>query len=104
MADDSQSDAILPELGDSVLRDRQIHALLADYEREVNIHGVLLRRGARNHTDGSSDLSAREAVLRLMEGEVRGVQIRYLWEGCEWWDTLMQTPEGIRLVRIRHEV
>jgi hypothetical protein len=48
-------------------------------------------------------LSLEQARQLLLEGRARGIQIRYHYDGADWWDTLMRTPQGIRLVRIRHE-
>jgi hypothetical protein len=33
---------------------------------------------------------------------VRGVQIRYLYDGSEWWDTIIVNADGVRVVRIQH--
>jgi len=35
----------------------------------------------------------------LFEGAA-GVQLRYVHDGVEWWDTLMRTERGARLVRM----
>jgi len=40
----------------------------------------------------------------MFEGkDVGGMQIKYLYEGLEWWDTLMWVGENIRLIRIAHD-
>ena len=33
---------------------------------------------------------------------VRGVQIRYLYDGSEWWDTIIVNGDEVRVVRIQH--
>lgn len=91
--------APLPELQDAVLAPEQLAALLADYEAHVQIGEVILK-GAATARAMTTNPSLQDANAALRSGAVRGVQIRYLHDGREWWDTLMATPQGVRLVRI----
>ena len=59
--------------------------------------------------DGRSRVSValRDGILAetlaqagLAAGDFRGVQVRYVYEGKEWCDTLLAAPGGVRLVRI----
>ena len=45
-------------------------------------------------------ISLAEAQVQLASGSLRGVQIRYRYEGGSWCDTLITQPAGTRLVRI----
>jgi len=91
--------APLPELQDAVLTPDQLAALVADYEAHVRIGEVILK-GAATARAMTTNPSLGEAMAALRSGAVRGVQVRYIHDGREWWDTLMVTPAGVRLVRI----
>ena len=71
-------------------------ALFADLAL-TEIDEVLVKGAAEAHAGGAG---LAEAQRRLAEG-ARGIQIRYRWQGEAWWDTLVRTPTGIRLVRSR---
>jgi hypothetical protein len=43
-----------------------------------------------------------EAALRVLRERTASVQLRYRHRGEEWWDTLMPSGSGIRLIRISH--
>ena len=43
-----------------------------------------------------------EVETRSRRGEVRALQLRYRFERVEWFDTLLRTPKGTRLVRVGH--
>jgi len=64
---------------------------------EVRVKGAEALRAQENTTD----------LLRaqvLFEGkDVGGLQVRYVFEGLEWWDTLNWVGEEIRLIRIAHD-
>lgn len=92
-----------PEPADVWRRDlsrEELHALVADLEEHATVLDVLTKGGPLAHAD-PTPIALREAVLRLVRGEVRGVQIRYRFDGAEWRDTLMSTPAGVHDVRMR---
>jgi hypothetical protein len=93
----------LPPIADSVLDGEQLTALFADLEQLVELDGVQLKRGP-GHVRDDAGASLPEALELLRSGAVRGVQIRYRHAGAHWLDTLMSTPAGVRLVRIRHDL
>lgn len=47
-------------------------------------------------------LTLADAHALIRARSVRGVQIRYEYEGFEWWDTIIIDGDGPRVVRIRH--
>lgn len=75
--------------------------LLTDIEALGEDLEVLVKRRA-GHVAAQEQTSLTGAVELLFEGQAEGVQLRYRYRGTDWWDTLMRTPEGIRLVRIQH--
>jgi len=70
-------------------------ALFADLEELTEIDEVLIKGTASSHAGVAGLAQARLAL----DSGARAIQIRYRWAGKAWLDTLMQTPNGIRLVR-----
>jgi hypothetical protein len=100
-AEDDQS---LPEMRDAVLDAAALAALLRDIGTLTTIDEVIVKDRPGLARAPSTDVALDQVQRLLLAGEVRGVQIRYRHGGAIWWDTLMATPDGVRLVRIRHEI
>lgn len=98
---DFEKPAPLPELQDAVLDGAAVEALFADLAEHTTI-GEIILKGGPTERGRVVQPSLAEAAAALASGTVRGVQIRYLHEGREWWDTLMRVGDGVRLVRIEH--
>lgn len=92
----------LPDLHEGLLDKDTLHQLFTDIAKHTKVFGIIARYQKRGFEDGTN-VSLRQAEKLLNDKQVRAVQIRYLYENGEWWDTLMPTPNGIRLVRIRHD-
>lgn len=75
--------------------------LLTDIEALGEDVEVLVKRRA-GQVEARGETSLTSALELLLEGQAEGVQLRYRYRGTDWWDTLMRTPKGIRLVRIQH--
>lgn len=92
----------LPELQDSLIDNATFHQYVDDLHHAAKVLDVRLKgHDAPRAQDNTIDL-ARGFVL--FEGkDVGGMQIKYLYEGLEWWDTLMWVGENIRLIRIAHD-
>lgn len=88
----------LPELHQGELDEGTLRALFDDLERHTEVLDVLVK-GAGYANEAPVPL--REAQAALTSGAVRGVQVRYRWDGAEWRDTLMRTAGGVRVVRMR---
>ncbi|MBA2661020.1 MAG: hypothetical protein H0U74_01900, partial [Bradymonadaceae bacterium] len=84
-----------PALTQSILDEQTLAALFDDIEALGHILGVTVK-GAGQARAGNEGVSLREAYDLLRERAVAGVQIRYLHDGQEWWDTLMHSPQGVR--------
>jgi hypothetical protein len=93
--------APLPQLQDAILEPETLEQLLQDIQRSTVVKEVLLKGGALAMASGQS-VPLAEAMEALREGRALGVQIRYWYDGADWWDTLMRTPKGVRLIRIQH--
>lgn len=89
----------LPDLQDQVLDDATVAALFRDLAL-VAVLEVRLKAAPGAHVlPGTVTLA--EARAAWESGAVRGVQVRYGWEGRVWFDTLLRTPAGARLVRMQ---
>jgi hypothetical protein len=93
----------LPQLQDALLDPETLERLFQDIQRCGVVQEVLLKDGAGAMASEKS-VPLPEAMTALREGRVLGVQIRYWYDGATWWDTLMSTPRGVRLIRIEHRL
>jgi hypothetical protein len=85
------------ELTEAVLDAATLDALFADLAAHADVLDVFVKGGPdRRAREGTADLTAARALL---DGEARGVQIRYRWDGDEWRDTVMRAPGGFRVIR-----
>lgn len=97
------SEAELPEVHEALLDVDTLQRLREDLTQAATLLDVSIKLGAELHADHARP-SLDEALALLVAGRVRGVQVRYLHGGVEWWDTLLGTPKGVRLVRVRAPV
>lgn len=93
----------LPSLQEAVLDATTLARLVTDIQGLTVVDEVLLKGGAIARASTQRH-SLADAVEALQQGHVLGVQVRYRYQGQCWWDTLLHTPQGIRLVRISHDV
>lgn len=91
----------LPALQQVRLDDAMLDALLLDLGELTDLLLVIPKASAGYIVPQVVPLD--EGVRLLRDGNLRGLQVRYRYEGDEWWDTLMNTPAGIRLTRIKQE-
>jgi hypothetical protein len=97
---DSDSTPVpLPDLQDAVLTEHELEVYFSDLQTHANVGEIILKMGATERARVGAPTLA-EAQTALVQGDVRGVQIRYVHAARQWWDTLMVTAGGIRLVRI----
>lgn len=87
----------LPRLTAAELDPATLDALFSDLASCVEVDQVLIKDGSgRDAVTAASLADARAAIT----AGARGVQIRYRWQDAWWFDTLMRTPTGVRLVRM----
>lgn len=89
----------LAEITEGFLDQPTFLAYLDDLDACAQVLDVLVKGGARTRTD-ATPVSLREAADDLMHGRTHGVQVRYRYQGCEWRDTLLWSPQGLRVVRM----
>jgi hypothetical protein len=90
--------ASLPPLQQHDLDDEALDSLVRDLTQLAEILEVRGKRGPGYAT--IEELPLHDAIGQLREQLIRGVQIRYLFDGQEWLDTLIVTAAGIRLTRL----
>lgn len=93
----------LADLYQAELDASTLDALFADLAAHAEIFEVRSKGGARAMA-GAEALSLEQARALLAAGAVRGIQIRYRFEGEVWLDTLLAGPTAVRLVRARAPV
>lgn len=94
----------LPELQQSVLDAATLRQLFADLAACTEITEIIPKQAAEGYVPEHSSLTLDEARAMLLGRRIRGLQIRYNYQGSQWWDTLLPAPggEGFRIVRIEH--
>jgi hypothetical protein len=95
-------DGPLPELNQALLDDATLERLFHDLAACTEIVEIIPKFAQRRMVEPGT-VSLDDARCLLRDGSVRGVQVRYRYQGADWWDTLMVTDAGVRLVRIRHD-
>lgn len=89
------------ELQQADLDPATLAALFDDIATYTQVIGALLKGAPTSYApDQLVDLPTARTLLQA--GTVRGIQLRYRYQGQEWWDTLLRLPTGVRLVRINH--
>jgi hypothetical protein len=91
----------LPELRQAELDRETVEALFADLAALARIHQVIPKAGARKKV-GEGAISLEQGRESFLNGDLRGLQIRYTHAGEEWWDVLLQPQPGMyRVTRMR---
>ncbi len=98
------SHVLLPELHQAVLDVATVEQLFADIAQCAQVIEVGCKHGSCRRVGGEQRQTLEQARDLLLHNQVRGVQIRYLFDGGLWWDTLLRVEGGFRLTRIRHDL
>lgn len=101
MTDTNLSKLNLPELHQAELDPATLEALFTDLEAFTKILAVI-PKATQGHVE-PKNISLNQGRELILKGQLRGLQIRYQYDGNEWWDTLICTPSGVRITRIKQE-
>jgi hypothetical protein len=93
----------LPALHATTLEFAQVEQLLTDIEVCTELQEILPKYAAQGHVLETAQVTLAQARELLSARAVRGLQLRYRYEGADWWDTVMVLGEQFRVVRIRHD-
>lgn len=94
----------LPPVFDIVLDDDKVAALIFDVRHAAELIAVNTRDTAgkiQAYSQSPGD-ALDAAFLDFRDRKAAAMQLRYRFHNEEWWDTLLRTPDGVRLVRISH--
>lgn len=90
----------LPDVYQGDLDQSSYLALLEDLRALPQVE-VSVKAGARSFVPERATISLDAAREALEAGEIRAVQVRYVFEGAIWIDTIVRTPGTLRLVRVQ---
>lgn len=93
------SELPLPALQQQILDEDMLTQLVSDI---CALTTVLEVRGkcAASARAATESLTLTDAMAQLRQGALRGVQVRYRYDGFIWLDTFLAAPAGIRLTRM----
>lgn len=95
-------DERLREFHEAFVDAATLEQLFVDLDAVADVLAVMAKGGSTDRAHGGT-MSLEEGRSLFVAQKVRGLQIRYRYQGSEWWDTLMHTPKGVRIVRIEQE-
>jgi hypothetical protein len=98
----SDPDLVLPPVHVAEIDHDKLRELFTDVEALGERLEIVLKRAPEAHVERAPCVSLAEALEQLSSGAALGAQLRYSYKGADWWDTLLRTPDGFRLVRIQH--
>ena len=93
----------LPVINEAILDTDTLQQLFEDVRQCTHLIEVIVKRDPRVQTP-DANYTLDQAIQMLNDGSAMGIQLRYSFDGAQWWDTLMRTPGGTRIVRIRHDI
>lgn len=94
-----QTEPELPEICQGVLDSDRLWELANDLNRLTQIHEISIKGGDSSLAERTG-VTLEAAVESLLQGRIRGVQVWYTWNETVWADTLLGTPEGVKIVRM----
>lgn len=92
----------VPMMVDGMMDAGTLQQLFSDLTTSATVLCVREKGGPTSYTS-ENDISLDAAAQRMLDGQVRAIQVRYLFSHHEWTDTIMALPAGFRVVRCQHE-
>ena len=94
----------LPDLHQSEIDEETLAQLFTDVGTHAQIIEIIPKHAPGYVEENPAPLQLDQAYQLLTSHAVRGLQLRYRYDGKTWWDTLMPLPGGLfRVVRIEHD-
>ena len=98
---DADAPPPLAELAEAVLDAEGLLSLLEDIATHAT-HQTVFLKGAPQGRAQAAQVDLPAAGEALTTGQARGLQVRYRWQGEEYWDTVLaHSPGRWRVVRIQ---
>ncbi|MBD5780849.1 hypothetical protein IEN85_15225 [Pelagicoccus sp. NFK12] len=88
----------LPDLQQADLDEETLDRYFLDLQECAEVFAVIPKKGPGYVAPTAVELREGKSLLR--SGQARGLQIRYGYQGAEWWDTLIVREGGVRMTRI----
>src|SRR4029078_3365373 len=92
----------LPELWNGFIDKSTFSQFMDDLRQHARALRVRIKFDSM-HMTSDSEVNLTTAQKHLIDGSAHSIQVRYLFDGQAWCDTLLRTPCGIQLLRIRRE-
>ena len=90
----------LPEVFEASWCREQVDALFHDLQQGAAVSKVQVRTATSNsRPEEVTTVTLEQAREMLADGQARAMQIYYEFDGQTWCDTLLLTPDAIRIVR-----
>lgn len=89
----------LPELYQTQMNVEGLQALFTDIKHCTRVVEVMVKHHPQAYVPEGT-VSFEAAREMLLAGDVRGLQVRYVYEGQYWWDTILRRGEGFFVTRI----
>lgn len=94
----TEQESKLPELHQAELDADTLESYFRDLDQCADVFAVIPKMGPGYVSPSAVELASGFELLR--SGQVRGLQVRYHYEGVEWWDTLILQGGVVRMTRI----
>lgn len=91
---------VLPDLQEALLRSEQLEAYLDELRCLGTTVVVTVKGDAQGRPRGA--MSLVNLCSELLARSIHSAQLRYAFSGARWVDTLIVTPDGVRLVRMSY--
>ena len=94
--------SILSGVYEGILTKTRLCEYFDNLEANARDVEIIVAKGCATVHGEECEWTLSECKIFFLNRSVRGVQLRYLYQHSEWWDTLMWTQRGMKLVRIHH--
>lgn len=79
-----------------------VNQLFDDIAECTQLIEIMAKQGGQKRVREGESFTLTTAREALLSNSLVAVQIRYVFNGEQWWDTIMAMPDGaFRIVRIR---
>lgn len=92
----------LPELQQSILDDQTLQQVFTDIDACTKVLQVIPKQTTTGYIE-PRNIPLDHGYNLITQRKLRALQIRYLYDNAEWWDTVISLPQGFKIVRIKHD-
>jgi hypothetical protein len=92
----------VPLMVEGVIDADTLRHMFAELVAAATVLGIREKGDPAAYSEAEA-LTTETAMVRLLSGAARAVQLRYQFGGHEWADTILVLPGGFRVVRCRFD-